>query len=77
LYVNVKNIPIGVAPKQPILNSNNALVGEMSAKVVTKASYNTEIGNRNFNVAATHPTGLSSSQTLAFALPIFPGLIGM
>jgi hypothetical protein len=43
ILANVKNIQIGIAPKQYILNSNNALVGEMSAKVGTKTSYDTEI----------------------------------
>jgi hypothetical protein len=40
---NVKNIPIGVAPKQSILINNNALVGELDAVTDTVASYDTNI----------------------------------
>ena len=42
---NVKNIPIGVAPKQSILLNNNALVGELDAVTNTVASYDTNIAN--------------------------------
>ena len=74
---NVKNIPIGVAPKQSILTSNSALVGEMSKKVSAKASYDTELINWNFDVATTLSSDLSSTQTFTVALPIFSGLIGV
>ena len=42
---NVKNIPIGVAPKQSILVENHALVGEMPAPVSTLVSYDTQLAN--------------------------------
>jgi hypothetical protein len=75
---NVKNIPIGVAPKQSILLNQKALVGEMSAFDTSGAiSYDTEIDYWNFTVATSLQTGFSSVQTFTVALPIFSGLIGV
>ena len=73
----MKNIPIGVAPKQSILGSNNALVGEMSSLVSTKISYDTVITNWNFDVATALQTDFSSTQIFTVGLPIFSGLIGV
>ena len=74
---NVKNIPIGVAPKQSILLNQKALVGEMSELVSGVVSYDTEIDHWNFTVASSLQTGFSSTQTFTVALPIFSGLIGV
>ena len=64
---NVKNIPVGVAPKQSILaNSNAPLVGENST-----ASYDTATTNWNFTVQNAISSNLSSTQTFTIALPIF------
>jgi hypothetical protein len=68
---NVKNIPIGVAPKQSILINNKALVGEMPAAVSTLVSYDTEVTNWNFKVLAALATDFKSTQTFTIALPIF------
>ena len=74
---NVKNIPIGVAPKQSILLNQKALVDEMSEFVSGVVSYDTEIAHWNFTLAASLQTGFSSTQTFTVALPIFSGLIGV
>jgi hypothetical protein len=74
---NVKNIPIGVAPKQNIFTNQKALVGEMGAAESTLVSYDTEVGNWSFTVLANMATGFTSTQTFTVALPIFSGLIGV
>jgi hypothetical protein len=74
---NVKNIPIGVAPKQSFLINNKALVGEMPAAVSTLISYDTEVANWNFTALTAMATNFSSTQTFTIALPIFSGLIGV
>ena len=65
---NVKNIPIGVAPKQSILINNNALVGEMPAAVSNLVSYDTEVTNWNFKVLTALATDLNIYDCI---LPIF------
>ena len=74
---NVKNIPIGVAPKQNILVNHKALVGELGAAVSNLVSYDTELANWNFTTLTAMQTGFSSTQTFTVALPIFSGLIGV
>ena len=75
---NVKNIPIGVAPKKSILINNQALVGELNgADDNAIVSYDTLIGNWNFATIDSIVTSFSSSQTFTVALPIFSGLIGV
>jgi hypothetical protein len=70
---NVKNIPVGVAPKQSILvNLNKPPVDENSA-----SSYDTATTNWNFSVQNAISSNLSSTQTFTIALPIFSGLIGV
>ena len=74
---NVKNIPIGVAPKQNILVNHKALVGELGAAVSNLVSYDTELANWNFTTLTAMETGFKSTQTFTIALPIFSGLIGV
>ena len=79
---NVKNIPIGVAPKQSLIKSNSVLVGEQkSAAAAAPISYDTDIANWNFAVgvmaSSSSNTALSSQQTYIVSLPIFSGLIGV
>jgi hypothetical protein len=60
---NVKNIPIGVAPKQSILINNNTLVGELSGPDDNaKVAYDTEITNWNFSTLDSLQTNFSSTQ---------------
>ena len=73
----MKNIPIGVAPKQNILVNQKALVGELNAVTSTYASYDTDVANWNFKALTAMATGFTSTQTFSVALPIFSGLIGV
>ena len=68
---NVKNIPIGVAPKQNILVNQKALVGELNAITSTVASYDTDVTNWNFKALTAMATGFTSTHTFSVALPIF------
>ena len=72
---NVKNIPIGVAPKQFILVDNHALVGEVLAPAAasTLVSYDTKVTNWNFKALTALDTNFSTTQTFTVALPIFSG----
>ena len=75
---NVKNIPIGVAPKQSILVNNNTLVGELAGRDDNElCSYDTEITNWNFSTLDSLQTNFSSTQIFTISLPIFSGLIGV
>jgi len=75
---NVKNIPIGVAPKQSILVNNKTLVGELAGRDDNElCSYDTEITNWNFSTLDSLQTNFSSTQIFTISLPIFSGLIGV
>ena len=73
---NVKNIPIGVAPKQSLMKSNSVLVGEQKsvANAGDPISYDTNIANWNFAAgvmaSSSSNTTLSSQQTYTVSLPI-------